>query len=40
MNVGPELQKCQNLKDIVTIVKNMDIENLIVDPSLHGHQTR
>ena len=30
----------QNLKDIATIIKSMDIEHLSADPSLHGHQTR
>ena len=40
MNVGPKSQRQQNLKDTTTTVKSMDIENLNVDPSLHGHQTR
>ena len=39
MNVGPKPQRYLNLKDIATILKSMDIENLNVDLSLHGHQT-
>ena len=34
---GPCLQ--QDLKDIATIVRNMDIEPLNVDPNPYGHQT-
>ena len=40
MNARPESQRHQNLKDIATTVKSMDIDHLNVDPSLHGHQTR
>ena len=40
MNVRPESQRHQNLKDTVTTVKSIDIEHLNADPSLHGHQTK
>ena len=40
MNARPESQAHLNLKDTTTTVRSMDIENLNVDPSLHGHQTR
>ena len=40
MNVGLGPQRYQNLKDIATTAKSMDIENLNADISLHGHQTR
>ena len=40
MNAGPKSQKYLNLKDTATTTRSMDIENLNVDPSLHGHQTR
>ena len=40
MNAGPKLQKYLNLKDTATIIRNMDIEHLNADLSLHGHKTR
>ena len=39
-NVGAKSKGHQNLKDTITTVKSMDIENLNADPRLHGHQTR
>ena len=39
MNVGLEPLEHQDLNDIVTTVRSMDIEPLNVDPSLGGHQT-
>ena len=39
MNARLEPQMYLNLKDTATTIRSMDIENLNVDLSQHGHQT-
>lgn len=39
MNAEPKSCMHQNLKDIATIVRSLDIKPLNVNPRPHGHQT-